>query len=321
MNTQTEILETTKKILIVDDDSAFRDNVCQLLLLQSDMSDYIDIDQAVFCDQAEEFFTNNEYDLLLLDVNLPDGDGFSLLQKINALPNPPKVILMSAYDLSRYYHLFRQNNVHHFMAKVLPFDYHCLKSTVLGVLFPHRYGKMHHFLENGTATTKFAIRGTNDVAAAIEKLTLFILSFGIESFNFLPIALTEALTNAVYHAKRNKEGEKVYQKGSVITELAQDEWVELEYGADNDRLVIAIRDQGGSMLPDSVLAYFEKNSNVETSLSDPSGGRGLYIIHQFVDYMIANIVPGELTELLLIQFLNAEEGRKSQKPFMLNVVS
>lgn len=37
-------------------------------------------------------------DLLLLDIDMPDGDGFSLLQQLDQLPRMPHVIFVTAFD-------------------------------------------------------------------------------------------------------------------------------------------------------------------------------------------------------------------------------
>lgn len=37
-------------------------------------------------------------DLILLDIELPDGDGFAVTRQIKALPDPPLVVLLSVHD-------------------------------------------------------------------------------------------------------------------------------------------------------------------------------------------------------------------------------
>ena len=65
-------------ILIVDDEPALREMVQELL----EKEGYLHIDTAQDCRQAREFFGNKEYHMVLLDIMLPDGDGFSLYEEL-----------------------------------------------------------------------------------------------------------------------------------------------------------------------------------------------------------------------------------------------
>lgn len=47
--------------------------------------------------EAEAYFLHKEPDLIILDINLPDGDGFSLMQKIRTVSDVP-VLFLSARD-------------------------------------------------------------------------------------------------------------------------------------------------------------------------------------------------------------------------------
>ena len=61
------------RILIVDDENALQDMVREIL----SQAGY-ETDAALSCAQAVERFRIGNPDAVLLDVNLPDGDGFSL---------------------------------------------------------------------------------------------------------------------------------------------------------------------------------------------------------------------------------------------------
>jgi len=41
-------------------------------------------------------------DLVILDMDMPQLDGFAVLQRVHAQPNPPKIIVFSGLDASRY---------------------------------------------------------------------------------------------------------------------------------------------------------------------------------------------------------------------------
>lgn len=48
--------------------------------------------------QAQQLILTTEPDLLLLDIDMPGGDGFSLLQQLDQLARMPHVIFVTAFD-------------------------------------------------------------------------------------------------------------------------------------------------------------------------------------------------------------------------------
>ena len=77
-----------KKILIVED-STFVNNVIRDELLQLE---YI-CDQAFDFKNAETMLNKMQYDLIILDLHLPDGDGYELIDKIHNLTDTKVVVL------------------------------------------------------------------------------------------------------------------------------------------------------------------------------------------------------------------------------------
>lgn len=82
-----------KYILIVEDDRGLREGI-ELALRREDLSFTLCGNLA----EAEEARRNQEYHLLLLDINLPDGNGYDYLKKIRKETNLP-VIIITANDL------------------------------------------------------------------------------------------------------------------------------------------------------------------------------------------------------------------------------
>ena len=80
-------------LLVVDDSGELRHLVTEMLNREG----FIHIDTASCVKEANAYFLQNEPDLLILDINLPDGDGFSLLQKIRTISDVP-VLCLSARD-------------------------------------------------------------------------------------------------------------------------------------------------------------------------------------------------------------------------------
>lgn len=80
-------------ILIVEDDSSLAVGLCRALHTSDVNAENCDTIEA-----ARKLLAQTEYDLVILDVNLPDGDGFSLLSEIKA-NYTCAVIMLTANDL------------------------------------------------------------------------------------------------------------------------------------------------------------------------------------------------------------------------------
>ena len=79
-------------ILIVEDDKTIAESICFILEKDSFNCQWFDNGK-----DALEFHKDNEVDLILLDVGLPDMSGFDLLRKVREKSNIP-VIIISARD-------------------------------------------------------------------------------------------------------------------------------------------------------------------------------------------------------------------------------
>ena len=84
MNT---IYET--QILIVDDNQ----DLLHLLCEQLSGAGYQHIQTATNCATAKAAFLNEQPQLMILDINLPDGDGFSLFRTLRAKADTPALFL------------------------------------------------------------------------------------------------------------------------------------------------------------------------------------------------------------------------------------
>lgn len=83
------------RILLVDDEAALLQMVENLLKKEG----YHHVDTASECKEAVQLTRENEYQLVLLDVMLPDGDGFTLFEQIKKIKgNGLPVIFLSARD-------------------------------------------------------------------------------------------------------------------------------------------------------------------------------------------------------------------------------
>ena len=84
------------KILVVEDDLALSTGLC----FELDTGGYLTV-ASYNCQKARQLLRSGAFDLMLLDVNLPDGNGFDLCREIKEeLPDLP-VIFLTANDLEQ----------------------------------------------------------------------------------------------------------------------------------------------------------------------------------------------------------------------------
>jgi YesN/AraC family two-component response regulator len=83
-----------KRILFVDDHTILRQGVINLLKEMLEIP--LEFDQASHGEQAATLLKSRRYDLVLLDISLPDKDGLSLLKQWHLqYPKLPFIILSS----------------------------------------------------------------------------------------------------------------------------------------------------------------------------------------------------------------------------------
>lgn len=81
------------RLLIVDDEPELRRMVNEILWREG----FMKIISAADCKEARQLFAREKPDGVILDVSLPDGDGFSLMREFRAVSAVP-VLFLSARD-------------------------------------------------------------------------------------------------------------------------------------------------------------------------------------------------------------------------------
>ncbi len=84
------------KILVVEDDLALSAGLCFAL----DEAGYLSA-AAYTCEKARRFLQGEPFRLAILDINLPDGDGFALCREFKTAAPEMPVIFLTANDLEQ----------------------------------------------------------------------------------------------------------------------------------------------------------------------------------------------------------------------------
>lgn len=100
-------------VLIVDDHAAFRSSARLLLEAEG----FQVVGEAQDGESAVEKAAELAPDLVLLDVQLPDIDGFEVASRVTHAASPPAVILVSSRDAADFGPLVKSSGARGFVAK------------------------------------------------------------------------------------------------------------------------------------------------------------------------------------------------------------
>ena len=104
-------------ILIVDDEENARKNIGEFLTTKG----YTVLEAATLA-EAREIIQKGEEDIILLDVQLPDGYGPNLLVEVAGMPDRPPIILITAYGDIEMAVEAMKNGAHDFLTKPVGFE-------------------------------------------------------------------------------------------------------------------------------------------------------------------------------------------------------
>jgi DNA-binding NarL/FixJ family response regulator len=102
-----------RTVLIVDDHDGFRSFARALLQAEG----FEIVGEAADGASALEAVARLRPDLVLLDVQLPDLDGFQVAEQLAARPDPPAVVLVSTRDAASYRRRLAQTPARGFIPK------------------------------------------------------------------------------------------------------------------------------------------------------------------------------------------------------------
>jgi DNA-binding NarL/FixJ family response regulator len=107
------MITMTPSILIVDDHPSFRTTARALLVAEG----YDVVGEAADGSSAIEAARTLRPDVVLLDVQLPDRDGFAVAAELSREPQPPAIVLTSSRDAGDFGPLIAESGARGFVPK------------------------------------------------------------------------------------------------------------------------------------------------------------------------------------------------------------
>ena len=102
------------RVILIDDHTVLRDGLKLLLSLEPDLEV---VGEAADGESAIEQTTSLSPDLILLDVQLPDIDGFEVASRVTRIDGAPAVVLISSRERGDFGPLVQTSGARGFVAK------------------------------------------------------------------------------------------------------------------------------------------------------------------------------------------------------------
>ncbi len=151
-------------VLIVDDDKKARENISEYLKLSG-----YEIMEAGTIKEARESISKNAPDIVVLDVQLPDGYGLDLLDELSKLPNKIPVIMMTGFGNIEMAVDAMKNGAHDFLTKPIK-DIANLESSIqrAGEIIRMRQ-ELNLLRKNQQQANNFVIGESKEFSLAIDQ--------------------------------------------------------------------------------------------------------------------------------------------------------
>ena len=107
------------KILIVDDSIMIRRSLIKLI---DRIGDNLEIAEAVNAPEGIRIAQDMRPDIVILDIMMPGGSGFSVLKIVREFEVPPVTIMLSKYSADKFREEAERGGADHFFDKSTEFE-------------------------------------------------------------------------------------------------------------------------------------------------------------------------------------------------------
>ncbi len=148
-------------ILIIDDEENARKNIGEFLGTKG-----YSILEAATIAAGREFIQKGEGDIILLDVQLPDGYGPNLLVEFAAMPDRPPIILFTAYGDIEMAVEAMKNGAHDFLTKPVEFE-QLEKSIQRATEMVSMRRELEHYRQSQRRSAEFVVGNSKEIQTLV----------------------------------------------------------------------------------------------------------------------------------------------------------
>jgi DNA-binding NarL/FixJ family response regulator len=105
------------RVVVVDDEQLVRSGLRMILASAGDVEV---VGEAADGGAAVDQVRLHRPDAVLMDIRMPAMDGLAATREITALPDPPKVVMLTTFELDEYVHAALENGAVGFLLKDTP---------------------------------------------------------------------------------------------------------------------------------------------------------------------------------------------------------
>jgi two-component system invasion response regulator UvrY len=205
---------TNATILVVDDHQIVYNGI--KLIVQNSSEQYI-LEHCYNGDEAYDLIRNNNYDLVILDVNLPDTDTLQLVQLLLVLKPKLRILIFSMSPLEMYAKRFLKLGTYGYLSKQSNSD--VFLSAVKQVLNGEKYISK----EVATILSEDLIHGRNeDVFSKLSDREIEIMGYLLKGMGGTAISKITNLHTSTIGTHKNHIFEKLGVNNVIeLKELAQ----------------------------------------------------------------------------------------------------
>lgn len=160
------------RVILVDDHCLFREGTVQLLNSEPTI-------QVVECaetvSQALQLLEGTIADVIIIDINLPDQNGFYLIRELAKHENAPKIIVLSGYNDLKYIRTAFQIGAAGFLCKT------CSRSELINAIFQVHDGHLVFPNELLSRNGRAALFGTVNQPTKREMEVLSLIRQGLSN--------------------------------------------------------------------------------------------------------------------------------------------
>jgi len=154
------------RLLFIDDDTGAQKTLRMVLAGRCLVT------AALTGEEGLRLLAETEIDLVLLDINLPDIDGLDVLERIVALPEPPPVVMLTAYREVRFVKQAIQTGAYDYIVK--PYELKELEGTIRRAV-QNAYA---HRPDAGTPNAAIALERIIGESKAMHDLRRLLIRYG-----------------------------------------------------------------------------------------------------------------------------------------------